>query len=235
MAFHFVFVHISQHSPIPYPAPVFPSSRYGPNTPSPRVGSRPRPTSHDPTLTRPTRQQVGPLPTVPAISLLFRERERERLGCGSNKRHAVINQQQVNVNTMADSLSQMQPPYVSGSESGYATQHHSASGFVRPSSSSSTNLPFSDVDPLDAIAPSTVAMVILFGSIMFATVAMATRALLWGDKRGDWCSFVLCISLFCYHHAPTCHLHTPPSHLCCKINQSQLSGTLSQFCIRGTW
>ena len=39
-------------------------------------------------------------------------------------------------------------------------------------------------DPFDGVAPSTVAMVILFGSIMFATVGMTTRAVLWGDKRG---------------------------------------------------
>ena len=41
-----------------------------------------------------------------------------------------------------------------------------------------------DDDIFDGVAPSTVAMVILFGSIMFATVGMATRAWLWGDQRG---------------------------------------------------
>eukprot|EP00581_Thalassiosira_minuscula_P014101 CAMPEP_0183720096 /NCGR_PEP_ID=MMETSP0737-20130205/12808_1 /TAXON_ID=385413 /ORGANISM="Thalassiosira miniscula, Strain CCMP1093" /LENGTH=1173 /DNA_ID=CAMNT_0025949907 /DNA_START=242 /DNA_END=3763 /DNA_ORIENTATION=+ len=43
--------------------------------------------------------------------------------------------------------------------------------------------PYYNGDPFDAVAPSTVAMVILFGSIMFATVGMATRAWLWGDRR----------------------------------------------------
>ncbi|KAL7540254.1 hypothetical protein ACHAXR_009980 [Thalassiosira sp. AJA248-18] len=42
---------------------------------------------------------------------------------------------------------------------------------------------YSDEDLFDGVAPSTVAMVILFGSIMFATVGMATRAWRCGDKR----------------------------------------------------
>ncbi len=40
------------------------------------------------------------------------------------------------------------------------------------------------VDPLDKIAPSTVAMFFFFGSLTFATVGMACRALLHGDKQG---------------------------------------------------
>eukprot|EP01082_Thalassiosira_pseudonana_P013233 g11715.t1 g11715 contig6:445793-447421(+) len=40
-----------------------------------------------------------------------------------------------------------------------------------------------DVDPLDGIAPSTVAMIILFGSLTFATVGMAAKAWMTGDKR----------------------------------------------------
>lgn len=39
-------------------------------------------------------------------------------------------------------------------------------------------------EAVDGLAPSTVAMIILFGSITFATVGMASRAWLWGDKRG---------------------------------------------------
>lgn len=39
------------------------------------------------------------------------------------------------------------------------------------------------LDPFDDIAPSTVAMIILFGSVIFATVSMATRDWLMGDKR----------------------------------------------------
>jgi len=39
------------------------------------------------------------------------------------------------------------------------------------------------VDPLDKIATSTVAMIFFFGSLTFATVGMACRALLLGDKR----------------------------------------------------
>eukprot|EP00804_Cyclotella_cryptica_P005067 CCRYP_011503-RC/>CCRYP_011503-RC protein AED:0.06 eAED:0.06 QI:192/1/1/1/1/0.75/4/766/1109 len=38
-------------------------------------------------------------------------------------------------------------------------------------------------DPLEDIAASTVAMIILFGSLTFATVSMMTRALLLGDRR----------------------------------------------------
>lgn len=40
-----------------------------------------------------------------------------------------------------------------------------------------------NLDPFDDIAPSTVAMIILFGSIIFAAVGMATRDWLTGDKR----------------------------------------------------
>eukprot|EP00986_Skeletonema_menzelii_P020505 scaffold31375_cov166-Skeletonema_menzelii.AAC.1 len=40
-----------------------------------------------------------------------------------------------------------------------------------------------NLDPFDDIAPSTVAMIIFFGSIIFATVGMATRDWLVGDKR----------------------------------------------------
>ena len=40
-----------------------------------------------------------------------------------------------------------------------------------------------DVDLFDDIAPSTVAMIILFGSIIFATIGMGTRDWLMGDKR----------------------------------------------------
>lgn len=43
-----------------------------------------------------------------------------------------------------------------------------------------------DVDPLDGIAPSTVAMIILFGSLTFATVGMAAKAWMTGDKRGEF-------------------------------------------------
>ena len=39
------------------------------------------------------------------------------------------------------------------------------------------------VDLFDGIAPSTVAMIILFGSIIFATIGMGTRDWLMGDKR----------------------------------------------------
>ena len=41
-----------------------------------------------------------------------------------------------------------------------------------------------DIDPLENMAASTVAMFIMFGSLTFATVAMMTRAFLSGDKRG---------------------------------------------------
>lgn len=41
-----------------------------------------------------------------------------------------------------------------------------------------------DMDPLEDIATSTVAMIILFGSLTFATVSMMTRMLLIGDRRG---------------------------------------------------
>jgi len=51
-------------------------------------------------------------------------------------------------------------------------------GIIHPLRHSSDNL-----DPFDDIAPSTVAMIILFGSIIFATVGMATRDWLIGDKR----------------------------------------------------
>ena len=40
-----------------------------------------------------------------------------------------------------------------------------------------------NLDPFDDIAPSTVAMIILFGSIIFATAGMAARDWLGGDKR----------------------------------------------------
>jgi hypothetical protein len=40
-----------------------------------------------------------------------------------------------------------------------------------------------NLDPFDEIAPSTVAMIILFGSIIFTTVGMAARDWLIGDKR----------------------------------------------------
>lgn len=40
------------------------------------------------------------------------------------------------------------------------------------------------MDPLEDMAASTVAMLILFGSTTFATVSMLTRTLLLGDKRG---------------------------------------------------
>lgn len=40
-----------------------------------------------------------------------------------------------------------------------------------------------NLDPFDDIAPSTVAMIILFGSIIFATAGMAARDWLVGDKR----------------------------------------------------
>lgn len=61
----------------------------------------------------------------------------------------------------------------SGSMSGY-----SANGDGETSSPS-------DGDELfDGVAPSTAAMAILFGSVMCATVGMAARSLLWGDRRG---------------------------------------------------
>ena len=46
--------------------------------------------------------------------------------------------------------------------------------------------PYSDDDivNLDGIAPSTVAMFILFGSVMIATIGLGARAWLSGDKRG---------------------------------------------------
>lgn len=40
-----------------------------------------------------------------------------------------------------------------------------------------------DIDFFDPLAPSTVAMIILFGSIIFATIGMGTRDWLMGDKR----------------------------------------------------
>lgn len=43
----------------------------------------------------------------------------------------------------------------------------------------------SDIDPLEDMAASTVAMFIMFGSLTFATVSMMTRAFLSGDKRGN--------------------------------------------------
>lgn len=50
----------------------------------------------------------------------------------------------------------------------------------------------SNADPLESMAASTVSMLILFGSLTFATVGMMTRTLLSGDKRGVSYSFLQC-------------------------------------------
>ncbi|KAL7548271.1 hypothetical protein ACHAWF_011562 [Thalassiosira exigua] len=61
--------------------------------------------------------------------------------------------------------------------------HDSASGDGAPQSSLDFQSAHSNIDPFDDVGPSTVAVAILFGSITFATVGMAARAVLWGDKR----------------------------------------------------
>ena len=57
------------------------------------------------------------------------------------------------------------------------------------------NMVSSNVD--DLLAPSTVSMIILFGSIMFATAAMAARELLRGDRRGTSLILLELLLLFC--------------------------------------
>ena len=44
----------------------------------------------------------------------------------------------------------------------------------------------------DTMSPSTVAMLILFGSIIFATIGIAARVWHWGDMRGT----IVCIDIF---------------------------------------
>lgn len=45
--------------------------------------------------------------------------------------------------------------------------------------------PAADIDPIEDMDASTVAVLILFGSLTFATVSMMTKTLLMGDKRGE--------------------------------------------------
>ena len=49
------------------------------------------------------------------------------------------------------------------------------------------------IDPMsETMSPSTVAMFILFGSIIFATMGIAARVWHWGDMRGT----IVCIDIF---------------------------------------
>ncbi len=56
---------------------------------------------------------------------------------------------------------------------------------------STDNNSYYEEDPFDNLAASTIATIILFGSIIFATVGMAARAWLSGDKRGE--CYMLCV------------------------------------------
>ena len=90
---------------------------------------------------------------------------------------------------------------------GSASQMHYMGGY---------NMVSSNVD--DLLAPSTVSMIILFGSVIFATAAMATRELLRGDKRGTSAYLAgIIVLLFCLL-SPSVNqflllLHNPPSPL----------------------
>ena len=80
-----------------------------------------------------------------------------------------------------------------------------------------------DVDPLEDIAASTVAMIILFGSLTFATVSMMTRILLLGDKRGA--CLVVYRKFFCFvllvNSLSLAMIVHYSSNYCCVDNQTK--------------